>query len=187
MENLVSADRLGLDGIVPGASGVWDVQTVIPIPEVTDYQVRIREKKQKERESRRSSKDLSKYDVSIAGEHYPAQNKRWMMFRLISVVLRNGGTPQQAMEAIPWQRNRLFKIFDEILNAEQVVEQIMEDDAKSNTVPKAKRFFCNEGEVFHFENKTYVLTNQWGSRTFDAVDSLRKIFPHLAIEITKTK
>ena len=109
------------------------------------------------------------------------------MFRLISVVLRNGGTPQQAMEAIPWQRNRLFKIFDEILNAEQVVEQIMEDDAKSKTVPKAKRFFCNEGEVFHFENKTYVLTNQWGSRTLDAVDSLRKMFPHLAIEITKTK
>ena len=44
-----------------------DVQTVIPIPEVADYQVRIREKKQKARDFRKSSRDLTKYDVSIAG------------------------------------------------------------------------------------------------------------------------
>ena len=35
-----------------------DVQTVIPIPEIVDYQVRIREKKQKERESRKSTPRL---------------------------------------------------------------------------------------------------------------------------------
>ena len=46
-----------------------DVQTVIPIPEVADYQVRIREKKQRERESRKSARDFTKYDVDIAGAH----------------------------------------------------------------------------------------------------------------------
>ena len=35
-----------------------DVQTVIPIPEVADYQVRIREKRQRARESRKSSRDF---------------------------------------------------------------------------------------------------------------------------------
>src|SRR5262249_26016899 len=58
-----------------------DIQTVIPIPEVADYQIRIREKKQKERESRaQEGKDLRKFDVSVAGEDYPALSKRWMMF-----------------------------------------------------------------------------------------------------------
>ena len=38
-----------------------DVQTVIPIPEAADYQVRIQEKRQKERESRQSKKDFTKY------------------------------------------------------------------------------------------------------------------------------
>jgi hypothetical protein len=159
-----------------------DVQTVIPIPEVADYQVRIREKKQKERESRKSARDFTKYDVDIAGEHFPAQSKRWMMFRLISGVLANGGTPQQVMEAIPWRKNRLFVVFEGMLDAHQVHEQIMKDDI-GGTVPRAKRFFCNDGEVFHYRNETHVLSNQWGNKTLEAVESLAKAFPDLKIEI----
>lgn len=40
-----------------------DVQSVIPIPEVADYQVQIQEKKQKERQSRSSSRDISKVNL----------------------------------------------------------------------------------------------------------------------------
>jgi hypothetical protein len=163
-----------------------DVQTVIPIPEVADYQVRIREKKQKERESRKSARDFTKYDVSIAGQKYPAQSKRWMMFQMVSGVLRNGGTPQQVMEAIPWRKNRLFEVFDGKLSSEQVYEQIMKNDV-GGTIPRAKRFFCNEGEVFHVDDKTYVLTNQWGNRSLEAADSLDKMFPNLNINIQPTK
>ncbi len=162
-----------------------DVQTVIPIPEVADYQVRIREKKQKERESRKSARDFTKYDVSIAGKEYPAQSKRWMMFQLISGVLKNGGTPQQVIEAIPWRKKQLFEIFEGNLNAGQVYEQIMKDDV-GGAIPRAKRFFCSEGEVFHFDDKTYVLTNQWGRRSLEAVDSLAKMFPNLNIDIHPT-
>ena len=162
-----------------------DVQTVIPIPEVADYQVRIREKKQRERESRQSARDFTKYDVKVAGENYPAQSKRWMMFRLISGVLANGGTPKQVMEAIPWRKNRLFEVFEGELSAEQVFERIMQDDA-GGTVPRAKRFFCGDEEVFHHNGKTYVLSNQWGNKTVDAVESLGKMFPSTHIEVTPT-
>lgn len=162
-----------------------DVQTVIPIPEVADYQVRIREKKQKERESRKSARDFTKYNVDIAGEQYLAQSKRWMMFRLVSGVLSNGGTPQQVMDAIPWRKSRLFEVFEGTLSAEEVYDQIMKDDA-GGTVPRAKRYFCNDGEVFHAEDKTYVLSNQWGNKTVEAVDSLAKMFPDLNIEIKPT-
>jgi hypothetical protein len=51
-----------------GGQILLDVQTVIPIPEVADYQVRIREKKQKERESREDTRDLTKYDVKNSGQ-----------------------------------------------------------------------------------------------------------------------
>ena len=159
-----------------------DVQTVIPIPEVADYQVRIREKRQKERESRKSTRDFSKYDVDIAGEHFPDQSKRWMMFRLISSVLANGGTPAQVMNAIPSHKPQLFEILEGELSAEQVEESIMKDDG-GGTMPRDKRFFCNNGEVFPIEGKTYALTNQWGSETLAAVKSLAETFPHLKIEI----
>jgi len=163
-----------------------DVQTVIPIPEVADYQVRIREKKQKERESRGSARDFTKYDIRVAGQEYPSQSKRWMMFRLISAVLGHGGTPGKVMDAIPWRRNRLFEVFDGTLNAAQVQEQIMKNDAKG-AIPRAKRFFCNDGEVFHSDNRTYVLSNQWGARTLEAVESVTKAFPNLSVEIKPTE
>ena len=162
-----------------------DVHIVVPIPEVADYQVRIREKKQKERESRNSGRDFTKYDVDIAGQHFPAQSKRWMMFRLVSGILANGGTPQQVIEALPW-RNRLFEVFEGELSNEQVYGAIMKDDPGS-TVPRAKRFFCNDGEAFPIEGKTYVLSNQWGRRTLQAANELSEAFPHLKIAIKQSE
>ena len=44
-----------------------DIQTVIPIPEAEDYQVRIREKKQRERVSRQNTRNYEKYDITING------------------------------------------------------------------------------------------------------------------------
>ena len=159
-----------------------DVQTVIPIPEVADYQVRIREKKQKERESRKSTRDLTKFDVSIAGDTYPAQTKRWVMFRLIAGILSHGISPQEVMQTIPWRKNRLFAIFDGELDFEQAQEEIMKSDTGGKH-PRIKRFFCNDGEIFHIDQQTYVLSNQWGNKTLDAVNNLTKAYPALGIVV----
>ena len=160
-----------------------DIQTVIPIPEVADYQVRIREKKQRERESRKGTRDFTKYDVDIAGEHFPAQSKRWMMFRLVSGVLRNGGTPDQIGEAMPWRKKRIFKVLEGELTAEQTYQAIMENDG-GGKVPMAKRYFCDDEEVFHIDGKTYVLSNQWGGEgPARAARNLEKMFPDLNIQI----
>lgn len=45
-----------------------DIQSVIPIPEIEDYQVKIREKRQKERESRSGGRDRSRYSIYFNGE-----------------------------------------------------------------------------------------------------------------------
>lgn len=159
-----------------------DVQTVIPLPEVAGYQVLVREKKQKEREARESARDYTKYDVKIAGELYPSENKRGMMFRLVSAVLANQGTPRQVMEAIPGRGRKLFRELEGSLNADQAYEQIMESDT-GGRVPLAKRYFCDDGQLFHADSKTYVLTNQWGKDAPVAADLLAKAFPRLEIEI----
>lgn len=167
---------------VSGGQTFLDVQTVVPIPEVEEYQVRIREKKQKEREARESARDFTKYDVRVAGQEFKAQSKRWMMFRVVSAALRSGVTPQQVTDAVPWRRNRLFEVLEGALSGEQAHERIMQHD-EGGVVPRAKRFFCGDGEVFHADNKTYVLSNQWGDRTLEAVESLSKAFPSLGVEI----
>ncbi|GIX12078.1 MAG: hypothetical protein KatS3mg118_0037 [Paracoccaceae bacterium] len=52
----------GLDGRI-----LVDVQQIIPLPEVAEYQVRVTEKKRKEREARTDTRDRTSYDVTLGG------------------------------------------------------------------------------------------------------------------------
>lgn len=168
-----------------GSELLVDVQTVIPIPEVADYQVRIREKKQKERESRTSNRDLSKYDIEVNGVEFYSMNKRWMIYEIVHGVVRSGGTPveiqQVADDKMPVNK-KLFEIFEGTLNEEQVTESIMANDPGGKR-PRHKRYFCEEGQFFYFENRTYVLTNQWGKFTPLLAEALKEHFPSANIEI----
>ncbi|MDE0455553.1 MAG: hypothetical protein OXJ63_09635 [Gammaproteobacteria bacterium] len=161
-----------------------DVQTIIPMPETEDYQVRIQEKRRKERASRKTMP--KKYDIEIAGNSHTALSMRATMFILVSGVLESGATPQQIVEVIPG-RGTLFKDFDGKLNAEQVREEIMKSD-RGQVVPKADRYFCkDDSELFHFANKTYALSNDWWEeRTERAAKSLVEAFPSLNIRFRPT-
>lgn len=165
-----------------GDEVLLDIQTVLPIPETAEYQVRIREKKQREREARASSRDVRKFDLSVAGNQFEALNKRWMVFQLVSSVLQNGGSPNELIDALPKGKSRLFLIFDGVLNERQVYEKIMEEDT-GGRVPRAKRYFINDGEVFHFEGRTYILSNQWGKKTQEFIENVSVKFPNLQISI----
>lgn len=156
-----------------------DIQTVIPIPEVEDYQIRIREKKQKERESRSQSRDFTKFDISVAGKEYKNLSKRWMVYNIVSEILKNGVSPDQIIGVIP---DRKFKIFQGEINTEKVYELIMAED-KGAIVSRADRFFTKEGEFFHSNGKTYVLSNQWGNGTLEFIKKLQDLFPQLNIKI----
>jgi len=157
-----------------------DVQTVIPIPEVADYQVRIRDKKQREREARQQSRDLTKYDVEIGDNTFPSQNKRRMMYQIIAGILHAGGTPEQVIEAIPWKGNTLFETFDGDLSGDDVRE-LLARDGTGKDVRRVKRFFCSDEELFRINGRTLVMSNQWGTRSVEAAESLARRFPALSI------
>lgn len=170
-----------------GNETLLDVHTLIPIPEAADYQVQIREKKQKERAARTSAKDFTKFDVFVNGQKiHQAQNKRRMMFHVISYILKKGGTPEKIAEAIPWKGKTLFKVFEGKLNTEQVRKEIMKNDP-GGQIPRTERYFIDKNELFYLDGKTYALTNQWGINTVRSVQSLSKMFSDLKIEIRKTE
>ena len=47
-----------------------DVQQVIPLPEAEEFQVQVREKAQRERQTRSSSRDMTRFDVEVLGKKY---------------------------------------------------------------------------------------------------------------------
>ena len=158
-----------------------DVQTIIPIPEAEEYQIRIREKRQRERVAREGTRDFSKYDVVIGDKQYPNQNKRNMMLLLVSEVFNSGGSPQEIAKALP---SRKLRTFEGSLDAEQIREKLMQED-RGGAVPRSKRFFCDDGQPFQVEDKTYVLSNQWGVDALDAANELGRMFPALRIEVRR--
>lgn len=159
-----------------------DVQTIIPIPEAEKYQVRIREKRQEERVARESRRDLSKFNVTVGDRLYSNQNKRNMMYLIVAAVFDGGGSPQDVFEVIPEKK---LKAFDGLLDAQQIREQLSEGDT-GGAVHRTQRFFCNDGQPFQIEGKTYVLSKQWGKSAPDTARDLARSFPDLKIKIEKT-
>ena len=162
---------------------IVDVQSIIPLPEAIDYQVQIREKRQREREARSHSRDLTKFDVSIAGRMYKHQNKRRMMFHIVSSILQTGGTPQKIIEVIPRKEQHLFRSFDGTLDADQFREKCRTKHSEDDI----NRYFIGDDDLFHIEGKTYAFTNQWGKTTKEAVEALKVAFPQLNLHYEPTE
>ena len=162
-----------------------DIQTVIPIPEAEDYQVKIREKRLKEREGRSTTKDLTRYDLTIGDETQLNLSKRWLMYHLTSGVINNGAHPNEVIAAFPSRTNNVFDVFEGIFTEDDVIEKIMERDS-GGQIPRHKRFFTDEGQFFHVDGKTYVLSNQWGKAEMDGIERLVAMFPNMKIGLKVT-
>ena len=152
-----------------------DIQRVIPIPEVEDYQVRIREKK-KAQQTQGSSRDYTKYNVTVAGTTFDGLNKRQMMFRVVAEIIKCGKSPHEINEVIPVKKTNLFEGFDGTLDSDQYIERL------AVRGKEAKRYFTEEEELFHVGGKTYALNNQWGSDSVEeALGSLQQILRDIGI------
>ena len=161
-----------------------DIQQVIPLPETEQFQVQVRQKKQKEQQSRMSSRDFSKFTLSIRGRDYSGLNKRNMMHKLVSELIEAGAKLEELMDIISWLKGTLFISFDGSLDEEKFAEQLMTLDT-GGKLPKTKRYFCKQDELFVVGGKTYAMTNQWGLRTLEAVDLMSSKYPQLEISIEK--
>jgi len=156
-----------------------DVQTVIPLPEVSDYQIRVREKRQKEREARSGSRDFTKYDLTIGGQEFKNLTKRGLFFHLISQLVAAGKHPKELSHYI--KKNK-FKVLEGELSSEEVVATIMEEDT-GGTVAKARRYFTDEGEFFRVDGQTFVLSNQWAKKSIPSIDQFKEAYPEMDISI----
>ncbi|MCY4460439.1 MAG: hypothetical protein OXC26_08605 [Albidovulum sp.] len=157
-----------------------DVQTIIPLPETEEYQIRIREKRQSERVARASTRDYSKYDVTIGGEQFLKLNKRKMVLQLVKAVFHQDGTPERVNDALP--KGKKLKEFDGELDADRVRKKFKEEGGRGSL--KFERFFWKD--PFPLKGKTYVLSNQWAGDAVDAANNLREFYPDLKIEITES-
>lgn len=162
---------------------IIDFQTIIPLPETADFQVSIREKKEKEKQSK-VNRDYTKYDIYISDKPYYGKNKRKMIQLVISYAINKGNiSPAKIQEASKHLRENLFKDFRGKIGAEKVQYELRKQGRGGETSPDT-RYFCKDDEIFIYNNNTYVLTNQWWDTTAeDVANAIAEEFPKLNIRI----
>lgn len=79
----------------------------------------------------------------------------------------------------------MFVSFPGALDENTFVAELMKTDS-GGKLPRYKRFFCKEDEMFRINGATYALPNQWGDRTLEAVSLLAQTYPKLNVEVKST-
>lgn len=160
-----------------GNKVLLDIQTVIPLPEAEDYQVKIREKQQKERIARESFKDYTKYDVIFPDRSTGALPKRRAAFAMVKYLCDKGVSPEAINKVLSWRGNGLWRSVDGHVKSEVFYTLAMDAASAGGSSFEPRRWYYSDNELVQFNDKTYAFTKMWGQKTERAMQELLEAFP----------
>ncbi len=157
-----------------------EIQQIIPLPEATDYQVKLREKVNEQRRARNeSNRDYSRFEVSINGLNETKLNKRQTMNFVISKSVEFGISPQELME-LTGQKRWIW--VDKKCYTRKEFEG---EEIKNVKNYDSSRWFNEDNELIIYNDKTYAFSNQHGKETFDLVEKIFSKYPELHGDIKR--
>lgn len=159
-----------------------DVQQIIPLPEVAEYQVRVTEKKRKEREARPGTRDRTRYDVTLGDRQLGRLPKRQAIYQTFRYLVEEHGIkPELVAEQCGQRAHRALVMVEGEVSAEIFCSRATE--SRHNFDPT--RYFCGENELVCFKGRTYAFLNQWGGNDWmQAMTKLCDAFPDQSIQFT---
>ncbi|TQF71891.1 hypothetical protein [Pseudoalteromonas luteoviolacea] len=130
-----------------------DVQSVIPIPETEDYQVKIREKRQKERESRTSGRDRSRYSIYFNDEQVHAHiRKSDLGYCTVQLLNDKGLINQEAFEFLRADNTCAFQLI-------KLESEVTETNKKYN------KYRVSRDPELVYDGKEYYVARNWGKES----------------------
>jgi hypothetical protein len=163
-----------------------DVQQLVPLPEAAEYQVRIQRKAQAERVAGTTTRDLTKYDVTIDGATQTRLAKVRAIFLVVRHLCDHGVTPEQITRTIDYRTHTdLWRVAPGTLDAAAFRSALSAMRASEGRVYEAHRVFGGDGELIHCVGQTFAFTKMWSRDDFViAMDRLRdaNLVPDSTIE-----
>ena len=163
-----------------------DVQQIIPLPEAEQYRVQLKEKQKRERIAKKTGPDFTKYDVVIDGNRFERLPKRTAIFRVVRHLCDRGVKPEAIAEVVFWKKNVIFRSVDGVVGPEEFTRLVEIEDQANGKRFDARRYFLADGDLLVCAGRTYAFTNQWGNRTFQAIDLLCEAFRGTSISYEKS-
>ena len=161
-----------------------DVQQVIPLPEVKEFQSQLKEKAQRERQTRSASRDMTRFDVEVLGKKYQDLPKRIAILRVVQALVQSGHAPEEISSAVDDKfYSQDFRGAAGDLNEQDFIEAVQQ----SHKTFSPHRWFTADNELLHHGGQTYALSNQWGKDWWTpAMKALAKNFPEAKIQWSET-
>jgi hypothetical protein len=159
-----------------------NAEQVIPLPEADEYQVKVREKNRVEQVSRRSARDFTKHDVIIDGVVTERLNKRNSIFLVTKTLADRGVSVDQIDEVVSWRPNMWRQVEGEV-DSETFCEIALKAAKADGPAFDSRRWFVADDQLIRQNGRTYALSNQWGSKTGEAMRRLIEAFPDKGVEV----
>lgn len=161
-----------------------DVQQIIPLPESTDYQVRIREKVLEQRQARQqqSNRDFTRFDVIVDDTEFHNLPKRRMIYQVVKAMIEKGKIPEELQPLLPGSERWL--VVDGECSEEEFHQRAQEVRTRRGATYEPHRYFNSDEELFRIGGKTYSLTKMWGRGTIPAMEAIKEKYPEVRIEYT---
>jgi hypothetical protein len=162
-----------------------DIQQIIPLPEAAGYIVNFKKKQERDKVARESPKDLTKYDITVAGTPYPRLNKRMAIFQVVKYLCDSGVTPEAIIGKVNGLAASRLRFADASLHTQKEFTEWQKAQEATGGKPfAADRYFCRDTELIRSGGKTWALSNQWGTQTYEVICELIKAFSDKKITCT---
>jgi len=164
-----------------------DVQQVLPLPEAEEYQVRVREKSQRERAARTSGRDYTKYDVTLGGKPLTGLSKARAAQAVLTYLLRNGATLEQVRAAAPNRKHNFCCDVQGVFNDEAAFRAAATKQANSRGRPlDVDRFYTDSSALVVAGDRTIAIANGWGPDTHEWLEQVLAACPRCEASIVES-
>ena len=162
-----------------GERVLLDVRQIVPLPEATDYQVRVRRKERQRERAQTDGRDFTRYHVIVDGQDLPEANKRNAM-RLMVTKLAERGVALQAMK--DRLHPRVFKsVSGHFEDQDSLRAALLAADPR---IDIGRWYF--EYPLFE-KGETWVMTRMWGTDTEPSLTKLRDAFPDAGVTFRRAE
>ncbi len=155
-----------------------DVQQVIPLPEAEEFQVQVREKAQREKQTRSSGRDMTRFDVEVLGKKYQDLSRQWALFRVVQTLVKSGGhAPEEISNKVNDRfYKRRFRVAQRDLNGQDFIDAVQQSDEKFNP----RDWFTGDDYLLHYDGRTYAFLSESNLEKWRPImEALKESYPSI--------
>ena len=163
-----------------------DVQQVIPLPEAEEFQVQVREKAQRERQTRSGSYDWTRFDVEVLGKKHPNLSRQNALFRVVQALVQLGHAPEEISNKVNDKfYKRRFRVVEGKLNEQTFIDAVQQSDEKFE--PR-RWLFTGDDDLLHYDGRTYAFMSESNLKKWRPImEALKESYPSAEIRFSKTE